>query len=282
MANISPFSLLKELLLLIFTVALAYVLFTVSHDLIHPFFDSPYYSRYSYEALFSRVGPTVLSIVLLSVLNILSQRFLHNSLGKKHVTFCIVSILVIGFFLTLGIFSMGKPVIYLYPSEPSDVHVRLVTSGVITVSDPQYPPDGWRVHAEPSGLIDGKYPYLFYEADVRTRIDEDTGWIVPEEDVVAWFGRTLPELGLTQEESRDFNDYWSQHLPESRYYKIIPLSPEKLDEMVRLDITPRPDTLIRVNLLIKPVDEPESMKEPVIERPERKGFTVAEWGVILG
>ena len=45
-----------------------------------------------------------------------------------------------------------------------------------------------------------------------------------------------------------------------------------------LEITPKPDTVIRVVMAYKKILKPYEVKEQVLESPERKGFTVVEWG----
>ncbi|HVT01646.1 MAG TPA: hypothetical protein VHE53_05480, partial [Patescibacteria group bacterium] len=53
-----------------------------------------------------------------------------------------------------GVYCVGKPVIYLYPTKPTLVDVSVKTSGRIVVSDPLYPDDGWRsVLANPDGKL---------------------------------------------------------------------------------------------------------------------------------
>lgn len=149
------------------------------------------------------------------------------------------------FIWQLGVFNMGKPVIYLYPTEPMDVSVKLITDGKITVSDPPYA-GGWRVSATSSGKIDGKYDYLFYEADVGREADLSKGWIVERESIGEWFDTMLPEFGLNAKEKKDFMDYWMVNLPKSPYYKIVILSNEDLDKMVKLDVSPKPETIIQI------------------------------------
>jgi hypothetical protein len=43
-----------------------------------------------------------------------------------------------------------------------------------------------------------------------------------------------------------------------------------------LDITPKPDTLIRVMMDWKAIDEPIDIPEQQLDTPERNGFTVVE------
>ena len=49
-------------------------------------------------------------------------------------------------------------------------------------------------------------------------------------------------------------------------------------EHIKLNVTPKPDTLIRIFLSIKKLDSPIEIKEQKLEHVERKGFTVVEWG----
>jgi len=45
-----------------------------------------------------------------------------------------------------------------------------------------------------------------------------------------------------------------------------------------LNITPKPDTLIRIYLGIKKLDSPINVKEQKLESVERKGYAAIEWG----
>ncbi|HRZ85461.1 MAG TPA: hypothetical protein P5277_01650 [Candidatus Paceibacterota bacterium] len=48
-----------------------------------------------------------------------------------------------------------------------------------------------------------------------------------------------------------------------------------------LIISPQPDTIIRANFYFNPLENIKQINEPVIIKPERKGFVVVEWGGIL-
>ena len=56
---------------------------------------------------------------------------------------------------------------------------------------------------------------------------------------------------------------------------------EKINEQMDLLITPTPDTIIRVLMKYRPIDKKIEIKEQKIITPERKGFTVVEWGGTL-
>ena len=45
-----------------------------------------------------------------------------------------------------------------------------------------------------------------------------------------------------------------------------------------LEITPMPDTVIRVLMTFKGLEKPIDVKEQMINTPTRNGFTVVEWG----
>ena len=53
---------------------------------------------------------------------------------------------------------------------------------------------------EPDGRIDGRYDYLFYEADVRSGWNLERGWVVPREDLEGFVGWMLEEFGLNERE----------------------------------------------------------------------------------
>ena len=53
---------------------------------------------------------------------------------------------------------------------------------------------------------------------------------------------------------------------------------EEIDEMMPLEINPVPDTTIRVLMGWKKIDSKIDIKEQKLEKVERKGYTVVEWG----
>ena len=49
---------------------------------------------------------------------------------------------------------------------------------------------------------------------------------------------------------------------------------------MELNIDPKPDTLIRIMMEYKPLMFNKNVKEQVLEKVERTGYTVVEWGGI--
>jgi len=177
-------------------------------------------------------------------------------------------------------YGVKKPAVYLYPVERTDIDVRLSVNGIIDQSDPAYQ-SGWHVKADPSGLIDNRYEYLFYEARLKQLALPQEGWVVEYRSLNAWFDTILIKLGLNEKEKNHFKEYWLRELPVSGYYEIKLLETAFLKEHMALLINPQPDTLIRLNFHFRPLQKSMPIKAPVIIEPVRKGFTVVEWGGLL-
>ncbi|MDD4901746.1 MAG: hypothetical protein PHE24_01285 [Patescibacteria group bacterium] len=173
-----------------------------------------------------------------------------------------------------------KPAVYLYPEQPTKVSVAVDLKGIITKSDPEYY-QGWEVTAEPGGLINGQYDYLFYEAQLDQLQLPREGWVVAGEKLENWFDSNLPKLGLNGHEKSQFKEYWLAELPPAEYYEIKLLSDSFLAQNMNLKISPQPTTLIRRDFYFQPLEKKIILAEPRIITPERKGFTVVEWGGML-
>jgi hypothetical protein len=172
-----------------------------------------------------------------------------------------------------------KPAVYLYPLEELNIKVKVEVNGKLTLTEPLYG-NGWDVNATPDGLIDNKFDYLFYEADLNRIELPEEGWIVEFKELEKWFDDYLPQLGLNTKEKEQFKEYWLKNLKKSNYYEIKLLDNKFLEENMKLKISPEPQTLIRLNFYFKPSIEKRELKKPSISTPERKGFTVVEWGGI--
>lgn len=173
-----------------------------------------------------------------------------------------------------------KPVIYLYPEKTEEVDVQLKLDGELLCTYPEYR-NGWHVTAEPGGgLRDGKgryYPYLFWEGKIDADWDLSEGYCVKGSDTARFFEDILPRMGLNEKETAEFIVFWLPHM-EKNPYNIISFQGREYTDRARLKVTPEPDTVIRVFMVFRPSDKYIEMKEPVLCTPERKGFTLTEWG----
>lgn len=172
-----------------------------------------------------------------------------------------------------------KPVIYLYPEVPTQVSVRLDYDGELTCTYPAYE-NGWSVTAYPDGtLSDGEteYNYLYWEGVQNTGFDFSQGFCVKGSDTAAFLEAALAKLGLTRTEANEFIVYWLPQM-QNNEYNVISFQNEAYTDHARLDISPVPDTVLRVFMAWQASDSAVSIPEQELTAPERSGFTVVEWG----
>ena len=175
-----------------------------------------------------------------------------------------------------------KPVIYIYPEEPMDVSVQLDIKDIkFTTVYPRF--NGkhtWKVHAEPNGdltINNKKYPYLFWEAQSYKSQETNEGFLVTDENAEAFLEEKLKILGLNEKEQTDFITFWLPVLLRNKL-SLCTFQNEKFFKNLELNVTPKPDSLIRVFLTIKKLDEVVNVKEQKLKTVERAGYTVVEWG----
>ena len=175
-----------------------------------------------------------------------------------------------------------KPIIYLYPETDTEVEVKLGNSNYLTVSYPKYN-DSWKVFAKTNGdlydLNTNRYYYGLYWEGInhKAEIKED-GFVVKKEDTLKFLEEKLSILGLTEREADEFIIYWLPKLEENNYNYIRFETLEEINNYMPLEINPVPDTIIRVLMDYKGLDDPIEVKEQVLETPKREGFTLVEWG----
>ena len=175
-----------------------------------------------------------------------------------------------------------KPVIYLYPEEPMDISVQLNFKDIkFTTIYPKFNgKNTWNVHAQPNGdlsIKDKTYPYLFWEADSYAEQETNEGFIVTDEEAEKFLEEKLTILGLNDNEKTDFITFWLPVLLRNKL-SLCSFQSQKFFNNLELNVTPKPDTMIRVFLSIKKLDAPTNIKEQKLLSNERKGFTLVEWG----
>ena len=126
------------------------------------------------------------------------------------------------------------------------------------------------------------YSYLFWEGLSSISPMPQEGFVIPRQEIAGFFERILPRLGLDERESRDFRDAWLPRFHEAPYYFITFLPRATIDRLAPLVVTPQPDAVIRVLMDYRPLWTSERVNAPHLPAPpERRGFTVVEWGGIL-
>lgn len=179
----------------------------------------------------------------------------------------------------------GKPVIYLYPKTATRISVRLDPQGGFSYTEPAYN-TGWNVLAKPDGtltnLADGKtYPYLFWEGRGGRYVAPTRGSVVSQNDVYDFLADSLAKLGLNKKETSDFIEFWEPRMQGSPFYRVSFYGTPVMNELAPLDITPAPDTVIRILMDFKPLKAPTTIEPQLLTSIPRNGFTVIEWGGVI-
>lgn len=176
-----------------------------------------------------------------------------------------------------------KPVIYLYPEQETDVHVELdLTEAELSTTYPKYN-NGWDVIASPDGSLLNKadgthHKYLFWDAaNSRTRYDLSKGFCVAGKDAESFLKEKLTYMGLNEEEMNEFIVYWLPRMEHNKY-NLIAFQGDAYTNSARLNITPTPDSLLRIFMTYIPLEEAVDLEPQQLVTYERKGFTVVEWG----
>lgn len=179
-----------------------------------------------------------------------------------------------------------KPVIYLYPKQIQDVMVQLDYRGKIVADYPSYDPiiHGWRVIVYPDGhlinLADRKeYSYLFWEGAPNESVQYDlsTGFIIKGSDTKEFLQRVLSKIGLTPKEYNEFIVYWYPKMKDNPY-NLIHFADKQYTETAPLIVTPKPDSILRVFMVFKPLEKKFEIQPQNFKSFERKAFAVVEWG----
>ena len=198
------------------------------------------------------------------------------------IILALLGTITLGIYVSLRQGISYKPVVYLYPEEKTEVEVKATYPEKFTCTYPIYK-ESWKVLAKPTGdLIDletGRSLYcLYYEGLNTIETSKDEGFVVKREDTIAFLEEKLEILGLTEREANEFIIYWLPKLEENEYNFIRFQTIEEINENMPLEITPTPDTVIRVMMEYEPLTGFKEVKEQILTTPTREGFTVVEWG----
>ena len=176
-----------------------------------------------------------------------------------------------------------KPIIYLYPTQETEVNVTLWTPENLLHTYPKYNTIKWRnVLAQPNGDIEDKETwrklyalYREWKSDRETNFDK---WFVVEwKDIIPFLEEKLAILWLNEREAEEFIVYWLPQMENNEWNLIRFETIEEQNENMPLNITPTPDTVIRVMMDRKAIKEPIIIPEQKLTTSKRTWFTVVEW-----
>ena len=175
-----------------------------------------------------------------------------------------------------------KPIIYLYPTTETEVNVKLWKPQNLLHTYPKYNSEKWwNVVAQPNGDLEDmdtwrKLYALYREWKSSNETNFDEWFVVAWKDIIPFLEEKLAILWLNEREAEEFIVYWLPQMEDNKYNLIRFETKAKQDENMPLNITPKPDTIIRVMMDWKAIDEPIDISQQHLTTPERSWFTVVE------
>ncbi len=175
----------------------------------------------------------------------------------------------------------AKPVLYLYPEEETNVTVKFEKPNLLTTTYPKYI-NSWNVTVKPNGDMydkDGKYYYALYWDEKRyNEVDFKEGFYVEGKDAINFLEEKLTYIGLNDKERNEFIMYWLPIMESNKKNLVYFELTEERETGNKLFIEPKPDSLLRISIHIKKVNEKVNIPEQKLETFARVGFTAVEWG----
>ena len=175
----------------------------------------------------------------------------------------------------------AKPVLYLYPEKETNVEVKFEHPELLTTTYPKYI-NSWKVKVSPNGDMkdtNGKYYYALYWDEKRyNEVDFSEGFYVESKDAIKFLEEKLTFIGLNDKERNEFIMYWLPIMEANKKNLVYFELTKERESGNKLIITPKPDSLLRVSIHIKKVNEKVNIKEQRLTTFNRVGFTAVEWG----
>ncbi len=175
-----------------------------------------------------------------------------------------------------------KPIIYIYPTIETKVNVKLWTPQNLSHTYPKYNHvKWWNVIAQPNWELKDTDTwrklyslYREWKSDIETNFDE--WFVVAWKDIIPFLEEKLAILWLNEREAEEFIVYRLPQMEDNAYNLIRFETKAEQDENMPLNITPKPDTVIRVMMDWKAINEPIDIPEQELVTPKRNWFTVVE------
>lgn len=180
---------------------------------------------------------------------------------------------------------LKKPILYLYPTQETEVRVQFHFNGTLKTTFPKYD-ENWKVIASPKGqLYDTKtkrtYTSLFWDGEIelpKSHYQYNEGFVVAKENLTTFLIEKLEHIGLNHQETNDFIQFWLPILEQNQFNFIHFLVNDACNEVAVNTVHPQPETSIRVYMEFFGVNQFKSVPKQKLPKTKRKGFTLVEWG----
>lgn len=75
--------------------------------------------------------------------------------------------------------------------------------------------------------------------------------------------------------------YWLPILEENKHNLVYFEQTEERDKYSKINISPMPDSILRISMHVKKVDKKVYIKEEKLNTFNRTGFSAVEWGGVI-
>ena len=190
----------------------------------------------------------------------------------------------VGSIKDIGVGGYAKPILYLYPTKKTDITVSFEKTELLTTTYPKYK-NNWKVTAFKNGdLYDskGKYYYgLYWEENGSSKVDFSKGFYVTKDNAIDFLEEKLEIIGLNKREANEFIMYWLPILEKNEKSLVYFELTNERQKYNKIKITPKPDSLLRVAIHVKKVNNKGNIKEQKLTTFKRVGYTAVEWGGVI-
>ena len=175
-----------------------------------------------------------------------------------------------------------KPIMYIYPKEEMNLNISFPESDKLMHTYPKYR-DSWNIHIDKNGNIydydtNRNYYALYWDEKDYAKENFDEGFVVKGKDISKFLEEKLAILGFNDREINEFIIYWMPKMEDNEYNLIRFRTTDEVNESMPIEFSEEPDTLIRVIMDYKKLDKKIEIKEQKLDKQERVGFTIVEWG----
>jgi uncharacterized protein YdhG (YjbR/CyaY superfamily) len=177
--------------------------------------------------------------------------------------------------------NIAKPVLYLYPKKKTKVTISFEHPELLETTYPKYDKK-WVVEAHSDGsLYDSKNKYyygLYWDEKKEHTVDFSSGFYVEKENAINFLEEKLKIIGLSDREANEFIMYWLPKMEENGNNLVHFEFTKDREKVNKINIEPKPDSMLRLGIVIKKVDKKVKIKAQKLEHFDRVGFSVVEWG----
>ena len=173
-----------------------------------------------------------------------------------------------------------KPILYIYPNKNMNISIKLEHHNNIITSYPKYD-NGWNIYVEKNGKIyynNREFYALYWDEYINNTVDFSEGFYVDSNNASKFLEEKLDIIGLNNREANEFIMYWLPILEKNEKNLIYFELTDERESYNHLYIEPKPDSVLRLFMRVKKVNNKVNIKGQKLDTFNRYGFVAVEWG----